>query len=144
MLGQLFVSWNKLFFFGFFRNLKKNMSISPNQPILAQKLQVSGWPMSLNVAKWNQMWLPQEKNKVQERPSQSLSRIVWHSTPQTCVRRRSPHSLTDLEHFCRDEWADFTKSRCAILIHSYPKSPRPVITCNKMCFIFPPYTQLDF
>uniref|UniRef100_A0AAY5K7S5 Tc1-like transposase DDE domain-containing protein n=1 Tax=Esox lucius TaxID=8010 RepID=A0AAY5K7S5_ESOLU len=34
---------------------------------------------------------------------------------------RCPRNLTDLERFCKEEWANIATSRCAMLIDSYLK-----------------------
>uniref|UniRef100_A0AAR2K5L3 Tc1-like transposase DDE domain-containing protein n=1 Tax=Pygocentrus nattereri TaxID=42514 RepID=A0AAR2K5L3_PYGNA len=43
------------------------------------------------------------------------------------VHRRCPRNLSDLERFCKEEWANIATSRCATLIGSYPKRPSAVI-----------------
>lgn len=83
-------SW--IFFF-FYKLWMKMWTFPKNSQILAQKLQVAGWPMSpfrKNVAKWNQEWLHQERNKVQERASQSPSGIVWRSTTTDVFEQEKP------------------------------------------------------
>lgn len=112
-------------------------------PILAQMLQVSGWPMSPDVAKWKQVWLHQEKNKVQERPSQSLSGIVWHSTTtDVCVQEKPPQS---------DRFGALLQRRVGRyhqvkMCHADTLLPKEAEACNKikMCFIFPPLNPNGF
>lgn len=64
-----------------------------NENVNISKKQVSGWPMSpfsKNVAKWNQQFLHQERNKVQERASQSPSGIVWCATTTDVFAQEKP------------------------------------------------------
>ncbi|KAI3375590.1 hypothetical protein L3Q82_003904 [Scortum barcoo] len=68
--------------------------------------------------------LHQNKIEVLERPSQSpdLNPIehLWGDLKRA-VHRRCPRNLSDLEQFCKEEWANIATSRCATLIDSYPK-----------------------
>lgn len=58
------------------------------------------------------MWLHQKKIKVLEGPSQSAdlnpTANLWDEL-DSAVHRRHPHSLTDLEHYCKEEWANVVK-----------------------------------
>ncbi len=71
-----------------------------------------------------------EDDKVLEWPSQSpdLNPIenLWGDLKRA-VHRRCPRNLTDLERFCKEEWANIAKTRCAMLIDSYPKRLSGVI-----------------
>ncbi|KAI4898647.1 hypothetical protein NFI96_026008 [Prochilodus magdalenae] len=40
---------------------------------------------------------------------------------KTAVHKRSPSNLTELELFCKEEWAKISVSRCAKLMETYPK-----------------------
>lgn len=76
-------------FVGFFYKLW----VTVNENVNISKNQVSGWPMSplsKNAAKWNQQWLHQERNKVQERASQSPSGIVWRATTTDMFAQEKP------------------------------------------------------
>lgn len=56
--------------------------------------------------------LPEPKPKSN---SKSVGDLKW------AVNKRFPHNLTVLEWFCKEEWANITKSRCGLLTDSYPK-----------------------
>uniref|UniRef100_A0A803K587 Tc1-like transposase DDE domain-containing protein n=1 Tax=Xenopus tropicalis TaxID=8364 RepID=A0A803K587_XENTR len=47
------------------------------------------------------------------------------------VHRRCPSNLTDLECFCKEEWANLAKSKCAMLIDSYPKRELAAVIAAK-------------
>lgn len=57
-------------------------------------------------------WIHQRNIKVWEWPSWSLDRglsgHIWAA--QSCVHRKCPPSLTDLERFCGKEWANIAKA----------------------------------
>jgi transposase len=66
-------------------------------------------------------------------PSQSpdLNPIehLWRGL-KIAVQRRSSSNLTDLERICREEWEKLRKYRCAILVASYPRRLKAVISAN--------------
>uniref|UniRef100_A0A8C6V0G7 Peptidase M20 domain containing 1, tandem duplicate 2 n=1 Tax=Neogobius melanostomus TaxID=47308 RepID=A0A8C6V0G7_9GOBI len=70
---------------------------------------------------------------VLEWPSQSpdLNPIenLWKDL-KTAVHKRSPSNLTELELFCKEEWAKMSVSRCANLVESYPKRFAAVIAAK--------------
>uniref|UniRef100_A0AAR2L4R7 Tc1-like transposase DDE domain-containing protein n=1 Tax=Pygocentrus nattereri TaxID=42514 RepID=A0AAR2L4R7_PYGNA len=74
--------------------------------------------------------LHRNKIKTLEWPSQSpdLNPIehLWGDLKRA-VHRRCPRNLSDLEGFCKEEWANIATSRCATLIGSYPKRLSAVI-----------------
>jgi len=45
------------------------------------------------------------------------------------VHKQSPSNLTELEQFCKEEWANTAKSRCAKLVETetYPNRLKDVI-----------------
>uniref|UniRef100_A0A803K548 Transposase n=1 Tax=Xenopus tropicalis TaxID=8364 RepID=A0A803K548_XENTR len=116
------------------------MNSSKYQSILAQNLQASARKQRRififqhdndpkHTSKSTKEWLHQKKIKVLEWPSQSLDlnpiENLWGDLKRA-VRRRCPRNLTDLECFCK-EWANLAKSKCAMLIDSYPKRLSAVI-----------------
>nr|ACO14502.1 Transposable element Tcb1 transposase [Esox lucius] len=83
-----------------------------------------------HTSKSTNVWLHQKKINVLEVPSQSpdlnpIERL--RGDLKRAVQRRCPNNLTDLEHFCKEEWANIATSRCAMLIDSYPKRLSAVI-----------------
>uniref|UniRef100_A0A8C5LZY6 Tc1-like transposase DDE domain-containing protein n=1 Tax=Leptobrachium leishanense TaxID=445787 RepID=A0A8C5LZY6_9ANUR len=107
------------------------------QSILAQNLHASARKLNMkrnfifqhdndpkHTSKSTKEWLHQKKIRVLEWLSQSpdLNPIenLW-SDLKRAVHRRCPRNLTDLECFCKEKWAIIAKSRCAMLIDSYPK-----------------------
>uniref|UniRef100_A0AAR2JPU3 Tc1-like transposase DDE domain-containing protein n=1 Tax=Pygocentrus nattereri TaxID=42514 RepID=A0AAR2JPU3_PYGNA len=83
-----------------------------------------------HASKSTKEWLHRNKIKTLEWPSQSpdLNPIehLWGDLKRA-VHRRCPHNLSDLERFCKEEWANIATSRCATLIGSYPKRLSAVI-----------------
>uniref|UniRef100_A0A3Q4I3F8 Tc1-like transposase DDE domain-containing protein n=1 Tax=Neolamprologus brichardi TaxID=32507 RepID=A0A3Q4I3F8_NEOBR len=69
-------------------------------------------------------WFKTKHIHVLECPSQSpdLNPIenLWQDL-KTAVHKRCPSNLTELELFCKEEWARISVSRCAKLVETYPK-----------------------
>uniref|UniRef100_A0AAY5L2M0 Tc1-like transposase DDE domain-containing protein n=1 Tax=Esox lucius TaxID=8010 RepID=A0AAY5L2M0_ESOLU len=117
------------------------MNISKYQAILAQNLQASVRKLKMkftfqhdndpkHTSNSTKAWLHQKMINILEWPSQSpdLNPIehLWGDLKRA-VHRRCPRNLTDLDCFCKEEWANNTMSRCAMLIDSYPKRLSAVI-----------------
>ncbi len=126
------------------------MNSSIYQSILAQNLQASTRKLKMkrnfifqhdnnpkHTSKSTKEWLHQKKTKVLEWPSQNpdLNPIenLWGDL-NWAVHRRCPHNLTDLEHFCNEEWANIVKSRCAMRIDSYQQKTELCNKIMKRCF----------
>uniref|UniRef100_A0A8C6TG47 Transposase n=1 Tax=Neogobius melanostomus TaxID=47308 RepID=A0A8C6TG47_9GOBI len=81
-------------------------------------------------AKSTMEWFKNKHINVLEWPSQSpdLNPIenLWKDL-KTAVHKRSPSNLTELELFCKEEWAKMSVSRCANLVQSYPRRLAAVI-----------------
>ncbi|MCJ8736209.1 hypothetical protein PDJAM_G00256240 [Pangasius djambal] len=78
-------------------------------------------------------WFRSKYIHVLEWPSQSpdLNPIenLWRDM-KIAVHRRSPSNLTELELFCKEEWAKLSLSRCAKLVETYPKRLAAVIAAK--------------
>ena len=64
-------------------------------------------------------WVRNKKINVLEWPSQSPDfnpiENLWHDL-KIAVHQSSPPNLTELEQFCKEEWANIGQSRCAKFI----------------------------
>ncbi len=69
-------------------------------------------------------WLKDNKVKVSEWPPQSpdlnLIENLWAELKKR-VRARRPTKLTQLHHFCLEEWAKIPATYCEKLVEGYPK-----------------------
>uniref|UniRef100_A0AAY4BHR9 Tc1-like transposase DDE domain-containing protein n=1 Tax=Denticeps clupeoides TaxID=299321 RepID=A0AAY4BHR9_9TELE len=78
-------------------------------------------------------WFKTKYIHVLERPSQSpdLNPIenLWQDL-KTAVHKHCPSNLTELELFCKEEWARIQVSRCAKLVETYPKRLAAVIAAK--------------
>ena len=141
-------SYLGLFFFSWDRDLSQARGNYEQfqiqyQSILAQNLQASARKLNMrrnfifqhdndpkHTYKSTKEWLHQKKINVLEWPSQSpdlnLTEYLWSDLKRP-VHGRHPCNLTDLECFCKEEWANLAKSRFVILIDSYPKRLSAVI-----------------
>lgn len=126
-LGLLFFSWNE-FFSLFHSRCHAADCLAPNLQDSNEKCHI--------LARTHRMQPNATKRGFTRRSLGKAPTGIWQNiwgslTPPQCsdVHRRSPHSLTDLEHFCREEWADTIKSRCAVLIDSYLIRLRPGMGC---------------
>lgn len=61
-----------------------------------------------------------EKLKFWNGQDLNLIENLWGDMKRA-VHRRWPCNLADLDHFSKEEWANIGKSRCGMLINSYPK-----------------------
>uniref|UniRef100_F6Z3Z6 Fizzy-related protein homolog n=1 Tax=Xenopus tropicalis TaxID=8364 RepID=F6Z3Z6_XENTR len=78
-------------------------------------------------------WFKTKHIHVLEWPSQSpdLNPIenLWQDL-KTAVHKHCPSNLTELELFCKEEWARISVSRCAKLVETYPKRLAAVIAAK--------------
>ncbi|KAK3525999.1 hypothetical protein QTP70_011800 [Hemibagrus guttatus] len=69
-------------------------------------------------------WLKKNKMKTLEWPSQSPDlnpiEMLWHDLKKV-VHARKPSNVSELQQFCKDEWAKIPPQRCNRLIASYRK-----------------------
>uniref|UniRef100_A0A8C6UEJ9 Tc1-like transposase DDE domain-containing protein n=1 Tax=Neogobius melanostomus TaxID=47308 RepID=A0A8C6UEJ9_9GOBI len=84
-------------------------------------------------AKSTMEWFKNKHINVLEWPSQSpdLNPIenLWKDL-KTAVHKRSPSNVTELELFCKEEWAKMSVSTCANLVESYPRRLAAVIAAK--------------
>uniref|UniRef100_A0A669ESK4 Transposase Tc1-like domain-containing protein n=1 Tax=Oreochromis niloticus TaxID=8128 RepID=A0A669ESK4_ORENI len=78
-------------------------------------------------------WFKTKHIHVLEWPTQSpdLNPIqnLWQDL-KTAVHKRCPSNLTELELFCKEEWARISVCRCAKLVETYPKRLAAVIAAK--------------
>lgn len=83
-----------------------------------------------HTAKMTTQWSKEKKVNVRAWPSQSqdLNPIenLWNDL-KTAVQKWWPSNLTELEQFCKEQWANIAKSRCAKLVETYPNRLKAVI-----------------
>ena len=83
-----------------------------------------------HTAKLSTQWLKEKKMNVLAWPSQSPdlnpTENLWNDL-KTAVHKRSSSNWTELEQFCKEEWANIAKSRCAKLVETYPNRLNAVI-----------------
>ena len=83
-----------------------------------------------NTAKLSTQWLKEKKVNVLAWPDQSpdlnLTENPWNDL-KTAVHEWSPSNLTELEQFCKEEWTNITKSRCAKSVERHPSRLKAVI-----------------
>ena len=76
-----------------------------------------------------QEWLQDKFLNVLEWPSQSPIEHLWRDL-KIAVQQSSPSNLTELEMICREEWEKLHKYRCVMLVASYLRRLKAVITAN--------------
>ena len=83
-----------------------------------------------HTGKLTTQWLNEKKVNVLAWPSQSPdlnpTENLWNDS-KTAVHKCSPSNLTELEQFCKEEWANIAKSRCAKLVETNPNRLKAVI-----------------
>ncbi|KAG2466070.1 TC1A transposase, partial [Polypterus senegalus] len=86
-----------------------------------------------HTAKISKEWLQDNSVNVLEWPSQSpdLNPIehLWRDF-KMAVHQRFPSNLTEIEWYCKEEWAKLAKDRCAKLVASYSKRLEAVIAAK--------------
>ena len=62
--------------------------------------------------------------------SKSRPKSIWESLARSTIHKHSPSNLTELELFCKEDWANISGSRCAKLVETYPKIVAAVIAAK--------------
>lgn len=71
----------------------------------------------------------QEEDWPSQSPDLNLIENLWRDL-KIAVHRRSPSNPTQLEQYCKEEWAKLSKEHCVKLIAGYPKRLEAVIAAK--------------